>query len=103
MLIVRVMDVQTHTDWFRGKEEGLLEEIQEVEKECQKRRHELFACEHESNQTLKSLEAAIEEARQERRRDEQELKETQQKLKTLKTKVVWMDGIGSFGDVRVRS
>lgn len=65
----------------------MLEEIQEVEKECQKRRQEIFACEHESNQTLKTLETAICDAKKEIVDTENALKETKLQLNSQNKEV----------------
>ena len=62
----------------------MLEEIQGVEKECQKRRQELFACEHESNETLKSLEISIRDAKGLKSTAENEVMSLAKQIDTLK-------------------
>jgi len=64
-----------------------LDEIKEVERECQKRRQEMFACEHENNNTLASLHAATEEAKSELKKTDSALKENSMHLDKLQKEV----------------
>lgn len=79
--------VQAHNEWFHQREAELLNGLEEVEQDCQKRSQDIAAQESESKETLKSLEVAIMDTKKQLMAIEDEVSRSSRQMQELQREV----------------